>query len=133
MNILKKFETKLLLLLLTLTSISFVFTHYSPKISFASLLYANIFLASLTFILFKLGKLGIKAKQHGTFIKVVMGSTFIRLLFSGGYLFIYLIINNVDIKYFVISYILLYFLYMSFEIILLLSNLRPDSEQTKNV
>ena len=133
MNLLRKFEIKLLLLLLLLTTASFVFTNFTQKISFNSLLYANLFLASLTFILFKLGKLGIKAKQHGTFIKVVMGSTFIRLLFSGGYLFIYLIINKVDIRYFVISYILLYFLYMSFEIILLLSNLRPDSEQTKNV
>jgi hypothetical protein len=133
MNILRKFEIKLLLLLFLLITVSFGVTNYTQKISFNSLLFANLFLAALTFILFKLGKLGIQAKQHGTFIKVVMGSTFIRLLFSGGYLFIYLLVNNIDVKYFVISYILLYFLYMSFEIIHLLSNLRPDSEQTKNV
>lgn len=70
---------------------------------------------------------GIK-KDHKIFISRTYSAIGIRLVFSIFPLIIYLLFSPGREMPLIVTYILLYFLYTSFEIYLLVVNLRPDSE-----
>lgn len=94
--------------------------------------YTNIFYALLTLILYTVSSIGMRTKNHSIFVKTVGISTFLRLIFSVVFLFTALIFSGLEAKQYIIGYIILYFIYMVFEIKLLVPNLRPDSAHTQN-
>jgi hypothetical protein len=72
-----------------------------------------------------------KSKSHQVFVKVVGVSAFLRIILSLLILVIIFIISEINIKEYVIGFIILYFVYMVFENILFVPKLRPDLERTQ--
>ncbi|MCK9480449.1 MAG: hypothetical protein M0R38_01640 [Bacteroidia bacterium] len=89
---------------------------------------SNIFYFILTLILFFITSFGIKAHNNKIFVKTLGTSMILRLLFTLSFIAIALIISDIGKMQFVIGNILLYFIYMAFEIKFLAFNLRLDSE-----
>jgi len=96
------------------------------KFSIPNLIWlAYIYGILLSVATYLIAKSGIK-KDNKTFLTRIYGSIGIRLIFSIFPIFIYLLFSNVKSVSFVISYVLLYFFYTSFEIYHLVLNLQPD-------
>ncbi|MCZ2131022.1 MAG: hypothetical protein LC109_12270 [Bacteroidia bacterium] len=94
---------------------------------------SNLYYFFLTLLLFIISQIGLKSKNHKIFIKTLGVSIILRLLFTLTFISIALIINNLDRIQFITANILLYFIYMAFEIKFLAFNLRHDSAQGQNV
>lgn len=82
----------------------------------------------LTNFTFYIANSGIK-KDNKTFLTRTYSTIGIRLIFTIFPLFIYLLFSKVKELPLVISYILMYFFYTSFEIYHFVVNLRPDLNQ----
>lgn len=95
--------------------------------------YTNLYYFLLTLILFSISSVGFKSKSHKVFVKIVGMNMFLRMIFSLGFIVIVFIYSDLNIMHYVVANILLYFIYMAFEIKFLVPNLRPDSETRKNV
>lgn len=86
---------------------------------------ALIYFYLLSFATGSITQSGLK-KGNKTFINRTYGAIGIRFVFSIFPLAIYLFFSPVHELPFIVAYILLYFFYTSFEIYLLVVNLRPD-------
>jgi hypothetical protein len=131
----KKFFLQLLLLavifafLIILTEM-FSLTNFETMIKIQI---TNIFYFLLAFLLFLLSSVGFKRDNPKLFVKIVSMNMFIRLFSSVIFISIILIFSDIDLLSYVVANIILYFIYMAFEIKYLLPNLRPDSEKENNV
>jgi hypothetical protein len=91
----------------------------------------NTIYCLLSILLHFLLRIGMKSKSHQVFVKVVGVSAFLRIILSLLILVIIFIISEINIKEYVIGFIILYFVYMVFENILFVPKLRPDLERTQ--
>ncbi len=91
---------------------------------------AYIYFMLLSLATFFITRSGIK-KDNKTFITRTYGAIGIRFIFSIFPLLIYLLFNPAKEMPFIVTYVLLYFLYTSFEIYFLVVNLRPDFKKTE--
>jgi hypothetical protein len=91
----------------------------------------NTIYCLLSILLHFLLRIGMKSKSHQVFVKVVGVSAFLRIILSLLILVMIFIISEINIKQYVIGFIILYFVYMVFENILFVPKLRPDLERTQ--
>jgi hypothetical protein len=83
---------------------------------------------ALSWITWKVTQSGLK-RDNKTFLTRVYGGIGIRLLFSFFPVIIYMMFANEFSLVFITAYLLIYFFYTTFEIYMLVVNLRPDSDK----
>lgn len=117
---------KLVLFSLPIALLVFAIQHFFSMHS--GIFAAQAYMILLTLINFKIAESGVK-KDNQTFIKRIYGSMAIRFLFALFPLLLYFIFVRVKEIPLVLTYVLLYLFYTSFEIYLLVAKLRPDLKQ----
>ncbi|MCO6494607.1 MAG: hypothetical protein J5I91_02870 [Bacteroidetes bacterium] len=130
----KRFILLLTLLLLILLGVSKLTENLiNNEITLKWIIISNLFYYFLTIILFSISLIGVQSKNNKIFVKTLGTGIILRLLFTLSFIAISLILNDIERIPFIIANILLYFIYMAFEIKFLAFNLRHDSEQGQNV
>jgi len=122
----KKFLLKLIIFTLIISVIVSVFQLVQFKIQLGNLIWPTLaYYALLSFLSYIISSSGI-GKDNKTFLFRFYSSIMMRIIFSLFPLGIYLWISSDRNISFIISYILLYFVYTAFEIYFLVVTLRPD-------
>lgn len=125
----RQFYTKWLFLSAILALIAYL---AQEKYAISFLIWAAfVYHALLALVTYYIANSGIK-KDNKTFVTRIYGSIGIRFVFSIFPMLIYLLFSNVKEIPWVISYVLLYFFYTSFEIYCIVVNLRPDLKQNNS-
>ncbi|MFA6259886.1 MAG: hypothetical protein WC760_00320 [Bacteroidia bacterium] len=120
------FIRKLSLFTLALAFVLGIVQFFQSQYAIAGITWlALIYFYLLSFVTGSITQSGLK-KSNKTFINRTYGAIGIRFVFSLFPLLIYLLFSPVHELQFIVVYILLYFFYTSFEIYLLVVNLRPD-------
>ena len=86
---------------------------------------ALVFFAALTTLIYYFGMNALNKSQR-TFTNAVYGGVGIRFIFSIFFIVIYLVVNELRDKIFIVEFLLLYLLFTMFEIYHLVSKLRTE-------
>ncbi len=125
----KSFYVQTLILFVLLTIAIFVInTFASSGILSDYVWYINIFFLVLTWLTHWLSKKGVDGDPLD-FSNYFLSASAIRLLLSAAILVGYFYLVNFENVTFLVNFFIIYLLYTGFEIITLLTNLRPNSKK----
>ncbi|MCC5945813.1 MAG: hypothetical protein JJT94_12845 [Bernardetiaceae bacterium] len=125
----REFSIRFILVTIAVAIAIFAFTQLFESYTHPHIWYIFAYCASLSFLSFLLTARGMQSQD---FANYGMASTGLRLFLSVGVIVTYLMKVGESPLLFAVTFFILYFFYMGFEILALLANLRQNSEQVDN-